>query len=114
MSVNEQPKKIPMLLDFSSLELIPQLLKEIKYLNEQIEIIKQNVVPELDLTKAKGVTAYLDISKSTLDRKIREGELKKGIHFTQDAIGENKKYIPEAIKQYKLNMNKFKVKYSAV
>ena len=110
MSANEKP----MLLDFSSLELIPKLFEKINNLENEIKIIKNAVVPELDLTKAKGVTAYLDISKSTLDRKIREGEFKKGIHFIQDAIGENKKYIPEAIKQYKLNMNKFKVKYSAV
>ena len=111
MSINERPKT----LDFSSLDLIPILLEELKLLKKEIEIIKLSVVPDLDLTKAKGVMAYLDISKSTLDRKVREGvEFKKGIHYIQNKIGENKRYIPEAIKQYKQQSNKYKVKYSAV
>lgn len=110
MSANPKPKT----LDFSSLDLIPILLDELKLLKKEIEVIKLSVVPNLDLTKAKGVMAYLDISKSTLDRKVREGEFKKGIHYIQNKIGENKRYIPEAIKQYKQQSNKYKVKYSAV
>ena len=110
MSINERPKT----LDFSSLDLIPILLDELQSLKKEIELIKQSVVPDLDLTKAKGVMAYLNISKSTLDRKVREDEFKKGIHYIQNKIGENKRYIPEAIKQYKQQSNKYKVKYSAV
>jgi predicted DNA-binding transcriptional regulator AlpA len=110
MSINEKPKT----LDFSSLDLIPILLDELQSLKKEIELIKQSVVPDLDLTKAKGVMAYLNISKSTLDRKVREDEFKKGIHYIQNKIGENKRYIPEAIKQYKQQSNKYKVKYSAV
>jgi predicted DNA-binding transcriptional regulator AlpA len=92
------------------LKYIPILVEQNKELLKKVKLLEEAIIPELDLTKAKGVTAYLDISKSTLDRKIREGEFKKGIHFTQDAIGENKKYIPEAIKQYKMNKNKNKFK----
>lgn len=110
MSKNENPQ----ILDFSGLSLIPKLLEKIEFLEQEIKVIKNSVVPELDLTKAKGVMAFLGISKSTLDRKIREGEFKKGIHFIQNGIGENRRYIPTAIQEYKKNKNKFKVKYSAV
>lgn len=59
------------------LKYIPKLLEKIEALEKEIAYIKDAVVPELDLTKAGGVIKYLNISKSTLDRKIREGELKK-------------------------------------
>lgn len=104
----------PMLLDFSSLELIPKLLEKIESLEKEIYIIKNSVVPEYDLTKAKGVMTYLKISKTTLERKIKEGELKKGIHFIQDGIGENRRYIPDAIRAYNENKKRFKIKCSAV
>lgn len=92
------------------LKYIPKLLEKIESLEKEISVIKECVVQDLDLTKAKGVTVFLGISKSTLDRKIREGELKKGIHFIQNGIGENRRYIPTAIQEYKKNKNKFKVK----
>ena len=98
------------IVDFSNLDLIPKLLEKIEFLEQEIKVIRNAVVPELDLTKAKGVMAFLGISKSTLDRKIREGEIKKGVHFIQDGIGENRRYIPTAIQEYKKNKNKFKVK----
>lgn len=110
MSANEKP----MTLDLSGLTLIPKLLEKIEALEKEIASIKDAVVPELDLTRASGVIKYLNISKSTLDRKIREGELKKGVHFIQNGIGKNRRYIPTAIQEYKKNKNKFKVKYSAV
>jgi hypothetical protein len=91
------------------LKYIPILVEQNKELLKKIKLLEEAIIPALDLTKAKGVTTYLNISKSTLDRKIREGEFKKGIHYIQNKIGENKKYIPEAIKQYKMNKNKFKV-----
>lgn len=92
------------------LKYIPKLLEKIEALEKEIASIKDAVVPELDLTRASGVIKYLNISKSTLDRKIREGELKKGVHFIQNGIGENRRYIPTAIQEYKKNKNKFKVK----
>ena len=98
------------IVDFSNLDLIRKVLEKIEFLELEIKVIKNSVVPELDLTKAKGVMAFLGISKSTLDRKIREGEIKKGVHFIQDGIGENRRYIPTAIQEYKKNKNKFKVK----
>ena len=107
------PEK-PQILDLSSLSLIPKLLEKIEFLESEIRIIKNSVVPEVDLTKAKGVMTFLDISKSTLERKIREGEFKKGIHFIQNKMGENRRYISSAIQEYKKNKNKFKVKYSAI
>lgn len=110
MSTNEKS----LMIDLTSLSLIPKLLEKIESLEIEIKVIKNSVVPELDLTKAKGVMTFLSISKSTLDRKIKEGELKKGVHFIQDGIGGNRRYIPTAIQEYKKNKNKFKVKCSAI
>lgn len=99
MSVNEKP----MLLDFSSLELIPQLLKEIKYLNEQVEIIKQNVVPKYDLTKRAGVKSFLDISDGTLNNLIKDGRFKQNIHYTKQIKGKRImiSFIEDGILAYK-------------
>lgn len=99
MSANEKP----MLLDFSSLELIPQLLKEIKYLNEQVEIIKQNVVPKYNLTKRAGVKSFLDISDGTLNNLIKDGRFKQNIHYTKQIKGKKImiSFIEDGILAYK-------------
>lgn len=96
------PEK-PMMLDFSSLELIPQLLKEIKYLNEQIEIIKQNVAPEHDLTTRAGVKSYLKISDGTIHNMLQDGRFKQNIHYTKQIKGKKImiSFIEDGILAYK-------------
>lgn len=101
-------------IDFSSLALIPLILEQNKELLNRVEKLEEILTPKIDLTKSKGVMLYLDISKSTLTRKIKDGEFKRGVHYIQAGIGENRRFIPEAIKEYKQQSNKFKVNYSAI
>lgn len=104
MSINERPKT----LDFSSLDLIPQLLEEIKSLRLEIDIIKQNVVPKLDLTTRDGVKKYLGISESSLSKKMQSNDLINGIHYKREINGKKTKitFVELAIKNYKRGRGK--------
>lgn len=99
MSANEKPKT----LDFSSLDLIPQLLDELKALRLEIEIIKQNVVPEYDLTTRAGVKHYLKISDGTIHNMIQDGRFKQNIHYTKQIKGKKImiSFIEDGILAYK-------------
>lgn len=94
------------------LKYIPKLLEKIEALEKEIASIKDAVVPELDLTKRADVKKYLDISDSTIIRYIDNGIFKRGIHYTKTINGKKVKitFIESAIKEYKKNKNKFKVK----
>lgn len=96
------PEK-PMLLDFSSLELIPKLLEKITNLENEIAIIKNHVVPEYDLTKREGVKSYLKISDGTIHNMIQDGRFKQNIHYTKQIKGKKImiSFIEDGILAYK-------------
>ena len=94
----------PMLLDFSSLELIPKLLEKIESLEKEIYIIKNSVVPKYDLTKRDGVLKYLDISESTLNKMInRDFRFKEGYHYIREIKNGKSiiKFVSGAIVEFK-------------
>ena len=101
------PEK-PMLLDFSSLELIPKLLEKITNLENEISIIKNHVVLEYDLTTRKGVKQFLGITESSLSKKMKNQELVCGIHYIREINGNKHKitFVELAIKKYKREKRK--------
>ena len=104
MSINERPKT----LDFSSLDLIPILLDELKLLKKEIEVIKLSVVPDLDLTTRDGVKKYLGITESTLAKKMQSNDLINGVHYKREINGKKTKitFVELAIKNYKRGKGK--------
>lgn len=90
-------------IDFESLNLIPQLLKKMEALEDELKEIKKEVVPELDLTKRKDVKKYLGIQEGSLKYKIESGIFKEGVHFKR--VIKNKKpmiiFVESAIREYK-------------
>lgn len=86
-----------MILDFKNLDLIPQLLEEIKNLKSLLE------PPILDLTKRKDVKKFLNISDSTISRYINLGVFKKGVHYEKEIKGKRIKilFVESAIINFK-------------
>ena len=101
MSKNENPQ----ILDLTGLSLIPKLLEKIELLEQEIKVIKNSVVPELDLTKRADIKKYLDVTDSTISRYIDNGTFKRGIHYTKTINGKKVKisFIESAIKSFKEN-----------
>lgn len=95
----------PNILDFSSLELIPILLEKIESLEKEIKVIKDTVVPELDLTKRADIKKYLKITDCTISRYIDNGTFKRGVHYIKTINGKKAKitFIESAIKSFKEN-----------
>lgn len=99
MSANEKP----MLLDFSSLELIPKLLEKITSLENEIAIIKKEIVPKYDLTTRAGVKSFLDITDGTISNMIKDGRFRQNIHYTKQIKGKKImiSFIEDGILAYK-------------
>ncbi|MCG3651940.1 hypothetical protein L5F32_06610 [Aliarcobacter butzleri] len=89
--------------DFSSLDLIPKMLKKIENMESQILDLKQQLKPKYDLTKRAYVKAYLNISDSTIDRYIREGIFKQGYHYHRELKNNTSKivFVSRAIEEFK-------------
>lgn len=66
---------------FDNLNLIPQLLEKLTMLEDKLLYLEKNLIVPLDLTTRKNVKQFLNISDSTLNNMIRDGRLKKNIHY---------------------------------
>jgi hypothetical protein len=53
-------------IDFEVLELLPKLLEKLDILVNEVNYLKKELIPKLDLTKRAGVLKFLNISVSTL------------------------------------------------
>lgn len=94
--------------NFNSINLIPEMVEQLKSLNREIELIKNHLEPKYNLTKRSGVLRYLDISESTLSKYIKEGILKQGYHYHRQ-IKNNKSiiiYVSGAIEEFKKEIQK--------
>lgn len=86
---------------FKNLELLPELLEKIVFLEDKIKLLEKNLIKSPDLTKRKNVREYLDISESTLNNMFKDGRLKIGVHYHK-TIEKGKIrviFISEAIKK---------------
>lgn len=86
---------------FKNLELIPQLLDKVSLLEDKIKLLEINLIKNPDLTKRKNVIEYLGISESSLNNYMKDGRLKRGVHYTKSIENGKVKitYISEAIKK---------------
>jgi len=85
---------------FENLALIPELIKKIDSLESNIKEINKNTNKTYNLTKRKGVRAYLKISDSTIARYLKENIFISGTHYIKDEKG-NIIFIESAIKNFK-------------
>ena len=71
------------LVNLEAINMIPQMMEKIDFLNMEIMKIKNHLEPQYDLTKRAGVIKYLDVSNSTIERYIRKGIFKRGYHYNK-------------------------------
>lgn len=92
-------------IDFELLELLPELLEELKSLRSEVTVLKTALIPELDLTKRAGVLKFLNKSDSTLKKMMNEGILKSNIHYIKEIKGKKIKItlIESGILEFKEN-----------
>lgn len=86
---------------FKNLDLLPELLEKLVFLEDKIKLLEKNLIKSPDLTKRKNVREYLDISESTLNNMFKDGRLKIGVHYHK-TIEKGKIrviFISEAIKK---------------
>lgn len=93
------------IIDFELLELLPELLDELKKLTTKVTILENALIPKYDLTKRVGVLQFLHISESKLKVMMKDGRLKINIHFIREIKGNKSKitFIESGILEFKEN-----------
>ena len=91
---------IKVLIDSSVLSDIYEVVLELK---KDVDILKNELIQSLDLSKRNDVRKYLNISESTLMNMMNDGRLKIGKHYTKDIKGSKPKitFIESAIIDFK-------------
>ncbi len=89
-----------MVLDLTNLELIPQLLKEVKELKQELSNYTNKNKPKL--TTLTNVAKYLNVSKMTIYNMLDDGRLKENIHFKKQMLKNKVKivFVESAIIKY--------------
>ena len=97
------PKKkdLIMVIDLKNLDLIPQLLQELKELKQEISNITNINKPKL--TTHTKVAKYLNVSVMTIYNMVDDGRLKENIHFKKQMLRNKVKivFVESAIIKYK-------------
>lgn len=89
-----------MIIDLKNLELIPELLKELKNLKQDFHNFSNKNKP--NLTRLVNVAKFLNVSKVTIYNMIEDGRLKENVHFVKQ-LNKNKVriiFIESAIIKY--------------
>lgn len=88
---------------FQNLELIPQLLNEIKSLKNELQDIKLKIDRKYDLTRLRDVSLYLGVSIKTIYNYIDDGRFKKNVHYVKTIKNNNNKitFVESAIVKFK-------------
>lgn len=96
------------LVNLEAINMIPQMMEKIDFLNMEIMKIKNHLEPQYDLTKRAGVTKYLDVSNSTIERYIRKGIFKRGYHYNKELKGRKSiiTFVSGAIEEFKKEKSK--------
>ena len=89
-----------MFLDLSNLDLIPQLLEEMKTLKDEISNLTNKNKPKL--TTLTNVAKYLNVSKMTVYNMLDDGRLKENVHFKKQMLRNKVKivFVESAIIKY--------------
>lgn len=89
--------------DFEVLKRIPDILKLMESMQEELHELKQYVKPKYDLTKRDGVKKFLEIGDVTLSTMMKDGRLKQGVHFTKAIKGKKIRitFVEDAILDFK-------------
>ena len=95
-------------IDFSGLDLLPEMLNKIELLENKLSSIEEHLNPTYDLTKRSDIRKYLNISDNTLTRWMREGELREGYHYYRDLKGSKSiiTFVSGAIEEFKKEKEK--------
>lgn len=94
--------------DFEVLKLIPEMLKEMQELKDEVIELRQHIKPKYDLTKRAGVMKYLNISDSTITKYLKEGTFREGYHFYRE-LKQSKStitFVSGAIEEFKKEKEK--------
>lgn len=89
-----------MIIDLKNLELIPELLQELKNLKQDFHNFSNKNKP--NLTRLVNVAKFLNVSKVTIYNMIEDGRLKENVHFVKQ-LNRNKVriiFIESAIIKY--------------
>lgn len=89
-----------MLLDLTNLNLIPQLLQEVKELKQELSNYANKNKPKL--TTLTNVAKFLNVSKMTVYNMVEDGRLKENIHFKKQMLKNKVKivFVESAIIKY--------------
>lgn len=89
-----------MIIPYENLELIPQLLEEIKTLKDEILNLTNKNKP--NLTTLTNVAKYFDVSKMTVYNMLEDGRLKENVHFKKQILKNKVKivFVESAIIKY--------------
>lgn len=95
-------------IDFTGLDLLPEMLNKIEHLENKLSSIEEHFKPTYDLSKRADVRKYLDKSESTLSRWIKEGVLREGYHYYRDLKGSKSiiTFVSGAIEEFKKEKEK--------
>lgn len=90
-----------MTIDLSNLDLIPQLLQELKELKQEISNYTNKNKPKL--TTHTNVAKYLNVSLMTIYNMLEDGRFKENIHFKKQMLRNKVKivFVESAIIKYK-------------
>lgn len=80
-----------MLLDLSNLELIPQLLQEVKELSQKLNDYTNKTKP--NLTTITTVSKFLNVSKMTIYNMLDDGRFKENVHFKKQMLKNKVKIV---------------------
>lgn len=80
-----------MFIDLTNLDLIPQLLQELKELKEEISNYTNKNKPKL--TTFTSVAKYLKVSNMTVYNMVEDGRLKENIHFKKQMLKNKVKIV---------------------
>lgn len=89
-----------MVIDLKNLDLIPQLLEEVKELKQEISNYINKNKPKI--TTLSSVAKYLNVSKMTIYNMLEDGRLKENIHFKKQILKNKVKivFVESAIIKY--------------
>jgi len=86
-----------------AIELIPEILERLYIVEKQNQLLINELLNSLDLTKASDVAKYLNISLSTLRAMLKDGRFQEGIHFKKEFKNKRNRivFVESSIVKYK-------------
>ena len=80
-----------MIISYENLDLIPQLLQEVKDLSQKLNDYTNKTKPKL--TTITNVAKYLNVSKVTIYNMLDDGRFKENVHFKKQMLKNKVKIV---------------------